>query len=124
MNQNHCVVSSCQRSEDLFPSPVDCELLYEWKRALGVNELESFYVCKFHFENRFIETRKVLKENAVPSASESDEDGCCECCRETRGLKASIDVKIQAVVCCVLEFEVFLNRFSDCDCLIMFLFNS
>lgn len=86
-----CVVQSCQRTEsDLFQSPSDLEQLNKWKKLLDVSKNE-FFVCSLHFEDRFIETRKILKSDAYPisALAVKDNEALCECCTQTMNPRES-----------------------------------
>lgn len=106
-----CIVSECQSAgNDLFPSPCDSHALNKWKTLLDVNENE-FFVCSLHFDDRFIETRKVLRDEAYPSnrLAQSGDESCCECCCRSissKDMKVEANERLKEIIRNLLDLEV------------------
>lgn len=107
----HCAVSCCQRTDlDLFDSPTDASLLKHWQTLLEVDD-EIFRVCSLHFESRFIETRKVLRKDAIPVVpiASNDRDVHCDCCCKQipePGRIFEVDEQLKNLIRELLNFEV------------------
>lgn len=107
-----CAVKSCQRSDDfLFHSPGDPVKLKAWKILLDVSE-DEFFVCSLHFEDRFIETKRVLKAGAYPvSQLPEDVEESCECCTRpmrSNETKYQVEEILQKIMRNLLNFDVSL----------------
>jgi hypothetical protein len=106
-----CAVNSCQKpSADLFSSPEDPVVLDKWKTFLDVSENE-FVVCSLHFDDRDIETRRILRADACPvnTFEVSEEQASCGCCSESissKEPKIRVDKSVREMMRNLLEIEV------------------
>lgn len=67
-----CSVSNCKTTSAdtlaLFRCPNSPIFLEKWMEILNLDDLESdFFVCEYHFEDKFISCDKYLSEDAYPT---------------------------------------------------------
>ncbi|XP_046969471.1 uncharacterized protein LOC124536870 [Vanessa cardui] len=78
MSQNHCAVQGCKMSIFnkptgvlFYPCPTSIEMKNKWLHALrnrcALLDWSRSRICSKHFEHKYFDSQKKLKDNAVPT---------------------------------------------------------
>ncbi|CRL01894.1 CLUMA_CG015280, isoform A [Clunio marinus] len=119
--EKRCAVLFCNNVEpNLFVSPKDPDELKEWKENLNIHEAE-FHVCSLHFDESFIETKKVLSENAVPTKimnQNKNNERCSCCCQAVKNINFlfPINVQMKKNFQALFNFELFESNLICYEC--------